>query len=74
MRNVNFGLIVKHMMDSQIMLIIWKCLSSKQERIILQALKLITKLCAEEQFKNQLFNQKEIFMQIKEISVSTDSF
>jgi len=62
------------MMNNQIMLIVWKSLSSKQERIILQALKLTTKLCDEAQFKTKLFNQKEIFEQIKEISISTDTF
>lgn len=33
--NRNFGLIISAMMDCQIIMILWKCLSSKQERIIL---------------------------------------
>jgi len=72
--NLNFNLILEHMLNNQIMLIIWKSLSSKKERIILQALKLTTRLCDEPKFKSQLFSQKEIFDQIKSISISTDSF
>lgn len=60
------------MMNNQIMLIIWKALSSKQERIILQSLKLTTKLCNEEVFREELLKQTAIFDQIKEISVKTD--
>lgn len=72
--NKNFGMIMETMMQNQIMLIVWKSLSSKEERIILQALKLLTKLADQEQFRSQLFDRKEIFQQIKVISVSTAQF
>ena len=55
-------------------MILWKCLSSKQERIILQALKLLTMLSCHDSFREQLFGQKEVFNVLKEISVSTNSF
>ena len=44
--NPNFNMIVQHLINNQIMLILWKSLSSNEERIILQALKLTSKLCA----------------------------
>lgn len=55
------------------MLIIWKSLCSKSERIILQALRLLTNLADTETFRGLLFQYKDIFIQIKKISVSTDS-
>jgi hypothetical protein len=54
-------------------MIIWKSLSSKEERIILQALKLLTKLSGEARFRNGLFQHDELFDVIKEISISTSS-
>jgi len=54
--NFNHNLIVQILKSNQIILIIWKSLCSKQERIILQALKLLAKVSEEEEFRGQLFN------------------
>ena len=53
--NQNFESIIDIMMQNQIIMIIWKSLSSKEERIILQALKLLTKLSSEDKFRSNLF-------------------
>lgn len=71
--NTNFNLVIQQMIENQVLLIIWKCLSSKQERIILQALKLLSKISDYEDFKERIFAQKELFQQLKEISINTDS-
>ena len=49
------------MMDNQINMVIWKSLASKEERMILQALKLLTKLASHDKFRDQLFGQTELF-------------
>ena len=59
--NVNYNKILNHMVRNQVILIIWKSLCSKEERIILQSLKLLAKLCVEDEFKKRLINQQEIF-------------
>ena len=69
-----FGTIVENMMGNQIILIIWKALSSTQERIILQALKLITSLCSHDKFRSQLYLQPEVLQQILQISKSIDKY
>ena len=71
--NQNFESIIDIMMQNQIIMIIWKSLSSKEERIILQALKLLTKLSSEGKFRSNLFQHDELFDVIKEISISTSS-
>ena len=71
--NQNFESIIEIMMQNQIIMIIWKSLSSKEERIILQALKLLTKLSTEDKFRSNLFQHDELFDVIKEISISTSS-
>lgn len=59
--NKNFHLIIECMVQNQIMLIIWKSLCSQNEKIVLQALKLLTKLADQDVIRTKLFEQKEIF-------------
>ena len=49
--NKNYNIVIENMIENDILLIIWKCLSSKQERIILQSLKLLCKLADEAGFR-----------------------
>lgn len=67
--NQHFNLIIFNMLDNNIIGIICNSLESKQERIILQALKLLTKLADVDDFRPELFVSSSVFQRLKAISL-----
>lgn len=66
--NCNFHMVLDQMIQNNICRIICISLDSKQERIILQALKLLTNLADEELFREQMYLDSQIFDHIQMIS------
>lgn len=66
--NDNFSLFVSNMMENYVIDIIEKCLNSSNGRIVLQTLKLATKLSYDKCFRSVIPNRHQIMNRIKSIS------